>query len=105
MLIEYKSYTKHRCLRVLFDAWIAKDYGLEAKYCLCMLETSMGLKNEEKKLELDLSYQSHAFRDFMIKHHNVDIDILVLLMAKENPKRISLKKKYRKKFQLKNLNL
>ena len=38
MLIEYKSYTETSMLRrVLFDAWIAKDYGLEAKYCLCLL--------------------------------------------------------------------
>ena len=105
MLIEYKSYTETSMLRrVLFDAWIAKDYGLEAKYCLCMLETSMGLKKRgEKKLELDLSYQSHAFRDFMIKHHNVDIDILVLLDGQRKSQEDIAEAKYRKKIPIEKL--
>ena len=105
MLIEYKSYTETSMLRrVLFDAWIAKDYGLEAKYCLCMLETSMGFKKRgEKKSELDLSYQSHAFRDFMIKHHDVDIDILILLDDQRKSKEDIAEEKYRKKIPIEKL--
>mgnify|MGYP001237056295 CR=1 FL=1 len=105
MLIEYKSYTETSMLRrVLFDAWIAKDYGLEAKYCLCMLETSMGFKKRgEKKSELDLSYQSHAFRDFMIKHHDVDIDILILLDGQRKSQEDIAEEKYRKKIPIEKL--
>ena len=107
MLIEYKSYTETSMLRrVLFDAWIAKDYGLEAKYCLCMLETSMGFKKRgEKKSELDISYQSHAFRDFMIKHHDVDIDILILLDDQRKSKEDIAEEKYRKKIPIEKLKL
>jgi len=107
MLIEYKSYTEKSMLRrVLFDAWIAKDYGLEAKYCLCMLETSMGFKKRgEKKSELDISYQSHAFRDFMIKHHDVDIDILILLDDQRKSKEDIAEEKYRKKIPIEKLKL
>ena len=41
----------------------------------------------------------------MIKHHNVDIDILVLLDGQRKSQEDIAEAKYRKKFQLKNLNL
>ena len=60
-------------------------------------------KTRRKKLEQDLSYQSHAFRDFMIKHHNVDIDILVLLDGQRKSQEDIAEEKYRKKIPIEKL--